>query len=257
METNMKKLIVIVAALISFGIGAPAHAEGESSFNEQSYNKVTVLSQAIESFRKVSANGELSTLEMHMKTIQEKANILAGYDIASEVPGDNDYKTSAEALKTAAIKLETVSKKMAEAAADDDDSLFVSYQKEYNSAVDEFNGAIKSYAATTERAVERVRLEQMAIIGLAVLTGIITIAFWFWASSDNETNKVRVRARRLVAIASILPFAGALITLGLYLLHVISGYMIWLPIAVGILALLIAWIVYLIRRRRFAGFSAA
>ncbi len=248
----MKKLIVICAALISFGIGAPAHAGEESSFNEQSYNKVTVLSQAIEGFRKVSANGELSTLETHMKTIQEKATGLAAYNIAGEVPNDTDYKTAAEDLKTAAIKLETVSKKMAEAAADNDDSLFVSYQKEYNSAVDEFNGAIKSYAAATEKAVERVRLEQMAIIALAVLTGIITIAVWFWASSDNEANKRHVRARRLVAIASILPFAGALITLGLYLLHMISGYMIWLPIAVGTLALLVAWVVYFIRRRRFA-----
>lgn len=249
-------MLVVLVAVISFGIASPVYAESTGSFNEQSYSKVTSLSAAIEAFRKISADGELSVLAAHTTTIHEKAADLTAYNIAAEAPNDIMYESAANNLKVAATKLETVSKKMTEAAQADDDSLFVSYQKEYNNSVTAFNDAIKTYAAATEKTAERIRFEQIAVIGLAVLTGIVAIAVWFWASVDDMGHKMRARARRWVALVSLLPFAGALAALALYVAQLVNGYVVWLPTAGGVLILLIMWVVYLVRQRRLAGIRA-
>ncbi|HEX6461650.1 MAG TPA: hypothetical protein VFZ58_00060 [Candidatus Saccharimonadales bacterium] len=252
----MKKIILMLAVMICFGNALPAQAEAGGSFNEQSYNKVTMLSGAIEAFRKVSAEGELSTLATKVAAIQAKAADLAHYNTAAEAQNDSGYSAAAQALKTAATKLEAVSKKMAEAAKADDDMLFVSYQKEYNSSVNEFNNAIKTYATATEKATERIRFEQMVVIGLAVLAGIVTVAFWFWASAGDERHKARAWPRKLVAIASLLPFVGALAAVALYLFGIVTGgFMLWLPAIIGAFVLIVVWVIYFIRRRQFTKFG--
>jgi hypothetical protein len=209
----------IIAALVMIGLTvAPVHQVGAAQqyVNDADINVIDAATAAIDDFDKEGSNenSTIDVIKQKAETASAKLDILSTHTFVTEL--GSGYTAAAEELKTKATALKTAMNEFVAAMEGDDTTLVEAKMDAYNTAETAFFTSHDSFnkSVDTQNAVAENEDKQTGGLYLlsAIATGLLAAASFGWAFMKKDSNPALQAAQRSIAISSLWPLAGALIT---------------------------------------------
>ncbi len=232
----MKRLIPLVcSALIALFAFVPvaAHAEEQSLFTVTS-----TVNKAIDDFLTYVQDDKVSSEEFQAQYDNKAQSLESKIDDAVAGLAALDLEPTE---RTGADKIAAALKDMRQDLRDSRTAFDAGNQENFQKASDKFTDDANRYndeidnlnKSTTGLTSDQM---QMLYYGMAVGTALLSAAAFAFAFVKKPANAVLAKARLNLALSSLWPLGGALLTLGTYLFSTDGTYLIaWGPIGVGAL----------------------
>lgn len=232
----MKKLFAIIGiAVIAVAIASsPAHArirhthshghnnENSSSNQQQHVNQSDVdaigkVNADLEAFTRTYAKQDLQQSELLTVLTELQVSLKSLEDHAFSLKLGNGYTQAANELKTKTGKLREIVDNGISVLTGGDvtarKKAGEEFPKQFNTAIDEYNAAIKNLDKATEEANKKQSIEAgLPYLIILILSVLLAIAMFIWAFAKQVSPIQLRKARRMVALATLVPLAGAAIT---------------------------------------------
>jgi hypothetical protein len=231
----MKRIVQLVCSMIValFAlVPVVAHAEEQTS-----YTVTSTVSQAIDDFIDFVQDEKISGEEFEAQYDNKALSLESKIDDA--VAGLAALKLS-DSERTGADKLSAALKDAKTALSESRAAFDAGNQDDFQKALDRFSDATTTY--NTE--IENLNKQETGLTSsesttlyyaLAGVTAVISAAAFAWALVKKPANELLAKARLNLALSSLWPLGGALVTLGTYLFSTDGTYLIaWGPIGVGV-----------------------
>ncbi len=209
----------IVAALVVLGlVVASVHQVGaaEQYVNDADINLIDAATSAINAFdeegqkesfsieavkaKSEAASQKLSALEKHSFTTELGTEYSkAGADLQAKA------KTLREAMTAFVATMEGSDEAAYNAALD----AYTAAEDTFGASYDALNAAVEAQNTVVEKDTNQ---KQAMYLAALILTGLAAAASWAWAILKKEADAVLQGAQKAVAINSLWPLGGAIIT---------------------------------------------
>ena len=232
----MKKLFAIIGiAVIAVAIASsPAHArirhthshchnnDNSSSKQQQHVNQSDVdaigkVNADLEAFTRTYTKQDLQQSELLTALTELQVSLKSLEDHAFSLKLGNGYTQAANELKTKTGKLREIVDNGISVLTGGDvtarKKASEEFPKQFNTAIDEYNAAIKNLDKATEEANKKQSIEAgLPYLIILILSVLLAIAMFIWAFAKQVSPIQLRKARRMVALATLVPLAGAAIT---------------------------------------------
>lgn len=232
----MKKFFAIIGiAVITVAIASsPAHArirhthshghnnDNSSSKQQQHVNQSDVdaigkVNTDLEAFTRTYAKQDLQQSELLTALTELQVSLKSLEDHAFSLKLGNGYTQAANELKTKTGKLREIVDNGISVLTGGDvtarKKASEEFPKQFNTAIDEYNAAIKNLDKATEEANKKQSIEAgLPYLIILILSVLLAIAMFIWAFAKQVSPIQLRKARRMVALATLVPLAGAAIT---------------------------------------------
>lgn len=232
----MKKLFAIIGiAVIAVAIASsPAHArirhthshshnnDNSSSKQQQHVNQSDVdaigkVNTDLEAFTRTYTKQDLQQSELLTALTELQVSLKSLEDHAFSLKLGNGYTQAANELKTKTGKLREIVDNGISVLTGGDvtarKKAGEEFPKQFNTAIDEYNAAIKNLDKATEEANKKQSIEVgLPYLIILILSVLLAIAMFIWAFAKQVSPIQLRKARRMVALATLVPLAGAAIT---------------------------------------------
>ena len=232
----MKKLFAIIGiTVIAVAIASsPAHArirhthshshnnDNSSSKQQQHVNQSDVdaigkVNTDLEAFTRTYTKQDLQQSELLTALTELQVSLKSLEDHAFSLKLGNGYTQAANELKTKTSKLREIVDNGISVLTGGDvtarKKASEEFPKQFNTAIDEYNAAIKNLDKATEEANKKQSIEAgLPYLIILILSVLLAIAMFIWAFAKQVSPIQLRKARRMVALATLVPLAGAAIT---------------------------------------------
>ena len=220
----MKHFTLALCAAFMVGVGlAPVHQVGaadEQFVNDADITVMNAATGALDAFHAELENeaADLASVKAKAVEVENKLDALAKHSFTTEL--SEGYTRAGDALKTASAELKTATVEYIAALESGDEAAFQAKGGAYDTALTRFGERHDTVNAEVDEAnaagVEQERTTGLSYLVTLIVTGLVAAASFAWAFLKKDKIEQLAAAQKSVALSSLWPLGGALITFVTY-----------------------------------------